>query len=159
MEGGCSCRFLRCRLDGAPMIAHACHCRWCQRETGSVHALNAVDEAERVTHLNGEPELIVTPSESGKSQTIARCPKCKLAIGSNYAGSGPLSRFIRVGTLDEPGRCPPDVHIFTSPKQPWVAIPQGAKSFSEFYPDMAAVWSTKAVARWRAMRAKAGPPK
>jgi hypothetical protein len=140
------------------MIVHACHCRWCQRETGSVHALNAVFEAERVVHLAGEPELILTPSQSGKGQTIARCPHCKVAIWSNYPGSGPLSRFVRVGTLDEPALCPPDVHIYTASKQPWVLIPPGAKSFLEFYPDPAAVWSAEARERWRVMRAKPGLP-
>lgn len=155
MYGGCSCRYLRYRLEGVPMIVHACHCRWCQRETGSVHALNAVYETERVTHLGGEPELILAPSESGKGQTVARCPKCKVAIWSNYSGSGPLSRFVRVGTLDEPNQCPPDVHIFTASKQPWVVLPQGAKAFPEFYPDMTVVWSAEALERRRIMRAKA----
>ena len=158
MDGGCSCRYLRYRLDGAPMIVHACHCRRCQRETGSVHALNAVYEAERVTHLDGEPDLIVTPSESDKGQTIARCPRCKVAIWSNYTGSGPVSRFVRVGTLDEPHRYPPDVHIYTASKQPWVVIPSGAKSYPQFYPDTAAVWSVEALERWRNMRSRAGLP-
>ena len=84
------------------MIVHACHCRWCQRETGTVHALNAVYEAERVVHTGAEPEIIDTPSASGKGQKVARCPKCKVAVWSNYSGSGALSRFVRVGTLDEP---------------------------------------------------------
>jgi hypothetical protein len=40
MEGGCTCRQVRYRLIGTPLIVHACHCRWCQRETGTAHALN-----------------------------------------------------------------------------------------------------------------------
>ena len=157
MEGGCSCRFLRYSLVGAPMVVNACHCRWCQRETGSAHALNAVYEAERVVHLGGEPELVATPSESGKGQTIARCPNCKVAIWSNYSGSGPLARFVRVGTLDEPDRLPPDAHIYTGSKQPWVVIPPGARAFPEFYPDITAIMSAHSLERWRAMRAKVGP--
>ncbi|TMJ67711.1 MAG: aldehyde-activating protein, partial [Alphaproteobacteria bacterium] len=35
MEGGCTCRQVRYRLSGQPLIVHACHCRWCQRETGT----------------------------------------------------------------------------------------------------------------------------
>jgi hypothetical protein len=64
MEGGCTCGQVRYRLIGAPLIVHACHCSWCQRETGTVHALNALYEADRVEHIAGEPELIVTPSAS-----------------------------------------------------------------------------------------------
>lgn len=155
MEGGCTCRKVRYRLEGRPMIVHACHCRWCQRETGSVHALNALYEAERVVHTAEEPEIVDTPSASGKGQRIARCRHCKVAVWSNYAGSGPAARFVRVGTLDQPDQCPPDVHIFTASKQPWVQIPPGAKAFDVFY-EYVDVWPPEALARRKAMRAKAG---
>lgn len=122
MEGGCTCRNIRYRLTGRPLIVHACHCTWCQRETGTVHALNAMYEAERVEHIAAEPKIVDTPSASGKGQKIARCPRCKVAVWSNYPGSGPAVRFVRVGTLDDPSLCPPDVHIFTSSKQPWVTF-------------------------------------
>jgi hypothetical protein len=82
MEGGCTCRQVRYRLLGKPLIVHACHCRWCQRETGTAHALNALYEAERVVHIAGEPEIVVTPSASGKGQKIARCPSCRLRFGA-----------------------------------------------------------------------------
>src|SRR5262245_37414457 len=128
MEGGCTCRQIRYRLVGMPMIVHACHCRWCQRETGTAFAHNAMYEAERVEHLTGEPEIVATPSASGKGQKIARCPTCRVSVWSNYAGSGEAVRFVRVGTLDDPDRLPPDIHIFTSSKQSWLALPPGAKA-------------------------------
>lgn len=138
------------------MIVHACHCRWCQRETGTAHALNALYEADRVVHTAAEPEIIDTPSASGKGQRIARCPTCKVAVWSNYAGNGPAARFVRVGTMDDPNLCPPDAHIFTASKQAWVSIPPGAKAFLEFYKELSEVWSTEALERRRTMRAKAG---
>ena len=118
-------------------------------------ALNAVYEAERVVHTGAEPEIIDTPSASGKGQRIARCPKCKVAIWSNYSQSGALSRFVRVGTLDEPDRLPPDIHIYTSSKQPWVTLPSGAKAVPAFY-NPADVWSSESRERWRTMLTKAG---
>ena len=147
MDGGCTCRQVRYRLSGTPLIVHACHCRWCQRETGAAFALNALFEADRVTHLAGEPDLVVTPSQSGKSQRIARCPACRVAVWSNYHQAGPAVRFVRVGTLDEPDRLPPDIHIFTSSKQPWLALPPGAKTVPEFY-DPASTWSAASLERW-----------
>ena len=105
MEGGCTCQQVRYRLIGTPMIVHACHCRWCQRETGTAHALNALYEADRVVHTAGEPEIILTPSASGKGQKIARCPTCRVAVWSNYAQAGPAIRFVRVGTMDNPDLC------------------------------------------------------
>ncbi|MDQ1241831.1 MAG: hypothetical protein QG550_1082, partial [Pseudomonadota bacterium] len=64
--------------------------------------------------------MIATPSNSGKGQKVARCPACHVALWSNYAGAGDALRFVRVGTLDDPDRFPPDIHIFTASKQPWV---------------------------------------
>ena len=61
-------------------------------------------------------------------------------------------RFVRVGTMDEPAQCPPDVHIFTSTKQPWVTLPPGAKAYAEFYNNPGEVWSDEARARHRAVR-------
>ena len=154
MEGGCTCGQVRYRLTGTPLIVHACHCRWCQRETGTAHALNAIYEADRVVHTGGEPELVLTPSASGKGQKIARCPTCRVAVWSNYPQAGAAARFVRVGTMDNPDLCPPDVHIYVSSKQPWVTLPAGARAFSEFY-DLAAVWSAESLERRRLMRAKA----
>jgi hypothetical protein len=154
MEGGCTCRHIRYRLSGMPMIVHACHCRWCQRETGTAFAHNAMYEAERVEHLAGEPEVVVTPSASGKGQRIARCPKCQVAVWSNYAGAGETVRFVRVGTLDEPDRLPPDIHIFTSSRQPWFTLPPGAKAVPEYY-EAASVWPAESLERRRLLRERA----
>ena len=153
MEGGCTCRRIRYKLTSGPMIVHACHCTWCQRETGTVHAVNAMYEADRVVHIGDEPELIDTPSASGRGQKIARCPTCRVSVWSNYPQAGAAVRFVRVGTMDDPSACPPDIHIFTSTKLPWVALPADAKAVPEFY-DLDAVWSDEAKERRRIMRDK-----
>src|SRR5580693_1640680 len=111
-EGGCSCRYIRYRMSGKPLFVNCCHCRWCQRETGSAFVLNAMIEADRVELLRGDPEIVHTPSNSGRGQDIARCPTCRVALWSHYGGAGSKICFIRVGTLDDPDRLPPDVHIF-----------------------------------------------
>jgi hypothetical protein len=132
-DGGCTCRFVRYRIMSKPLYVHCCHCRWCQRETGTSFALNALIESDRVHLLHGEVEIVNTPSNSGKGQRISRCPKCHIAVWSNYAAAGDAIRFIRVGTLDEPDRLPPYIHIFTASKQPWVIIPPDMPSVPEFY--------------------------
>jgi hypothetical protein len=151
MEGGCTCRQVRYRLIGTPLVVHACHCRWCQRETGTAHALNALYEADRVVHTAGEPEIVRTPSASGKGQTVARCPTCRVAVWSNYPQAGPAIRFIRVGTMDNPDACPPDIHIYISSKQPWVTLPAGSKAFAEFY-DLDAAWPAASLERLRQLK-------
>jgi hypothetical protein len=146
LEGGCDCGHIRYRMETAPLIVHCCHCHWCQRETGTAFAFNALIEAERVTHLKSEPEVIDTPSQSGRGQKIARCPSCRIAVWSNYAGAGPIIRFVRVGTLDTPAAVRPDIHIFTASKQPWVVLPEGAVSVPEFY-EIERYWSAESLTR------------
>ena len=145
-EGGCDCKAIRYRLESTPLFVHCCHCRWCQRESGASFALNAMIEGDRVTNLAQEPELVDTPSESGLGQKIARCPQCKVAVWSNYAGSGPVVKFVRVGTLDEPDRLPPDIHIFTASKQPWVQLVPGAPAVPEYY-EREEYWPADSLAR------------
>ena len=152
LEGGCTCRAVRYQMISAPLFVHCCHCRWCQRETGASFALNALIEADRVIVLKGEPEAVATPSNSGKGQKIVRCPTCRIALWSNYAGAGDLLRFVRVGTLDDPDRLPPDIHIFTASKQPWVVLPQGTPAVAEYY-DRDRYWPEESLERRRILLA------
>ena len=87
-----------------------------------------------------------TPSNSGKGQKILRCPACRVALWSHYAGAGSKLKFVRVGTLDEPDLLPPDIHIFTSTKQPWVVIPPGMPAVPEYY-DSSKMWPAESLAR------------
>lgn len=145
-DGGCTCRAVRYRMTSKPLFVHCCHCRWCQRETGASFALNAMIEADRVILLKGAIEIINTPSNSGKGQRISRCPICRIALWSNYAGAGDAIRFVRVGTLDEPDRLPPDIHIFISSKQPWLVLPAGTPAVPEYY-DRNIYWPKESLER------------
>ena len=150
LQGGCACGAVRYRMTSRPMFVNCCHCRWCQRESGASFALNAIIEADRVVLLSGSPELVDTPTQSGKGQKFARCPSCRVALWSNYGGAGESMRFIRVGTLDEPDRLPPDMHIFTASKQAWVVLPADVPAFDAFYV-RDEVWSQESLARRRAV--------
>jgi hypothetical protein len=156
LEGGCTCRAVRYRMTSRPLFVHCCHCRWCQRETGASFALNALIEADRVALLQGQPEVVNTPSLSGKGQKITRCSTCRIALWSNYGGGGDLVRFVRVGTLDEPDRLPPNIHIFTGSKQPWVVLAPDVPAVSEYY-DRKIYWPRESLERLDALRA-ANPP-
>nr|WP_278248737.1 GFA family protein [Marinobacter halodurans] len=140
-------------METKPLFVHCCHCRWCQRETGTSFALNAMIEADRVTLLSGEVQIVDTASESGKGQKIARCPKCHIAVWSNYVGAGPIIRFVRVGTLDHPDLLPPDIHIFIASKQPWVVIPSGAPAVPEYY-DREKYWPAESLERHKTILPK-----
>jgi len=145
-DGGCTCGYVRYRMTSRPMFVNCCHCRWCQHQTGTAYALNALIEADRVELLAGDVELVAVPSPSGKGQKIWRCPRCRIAVWSNYGGAGDAVKFIRVGTLDDPDLFPPGAHIFTSSKLPWVVLAKDVPAFPDFY-KMTEVWPEESLAR------------
>ncbi|HVU30925.1 MAG TPA: GFA family protein [Sphingomicrobium sp.] len=149
-DGGCTCGFVRYRLNRDPMFVHCCHCTTCQRETGSAFAINALIESDEVETLEGSVEPVMTPSESGRGQQIWRCPKCHVALWSNYGGARDLLRFVRVGTLDDPREIAPDIHIYTRSKLPWVRLPDGALSVAAYY-DSKEIWPTESLERRKAL--------
>jgi hypothetical protein len=152
-DGGCTCRQVRYRLTSEPLFVHCCHCRWCQRETGSAFVLNALIEADRVQLLAGEVTVIDTPTQSGKGQRISRCPRCQIAVWSNYSGAGEAVRFVRVGTLDEPASLRPDIHIYTASKQPWLTLPSDTPAEVEYY-RASERWPAESLERRSALLAK-----
>jgi hypothetical protein len=148
-EGGCACGQVRYRLLSAPLFVHCCHCKDCQRQTGSAFVLNALLETDRVERLSGKPALFAMPTDSGRSHDVARCPDCGTAVWSHYGGLKVLT-FVRVGTLDEPAALPPDVHIYTRSKLPWIALPSGVPAFEAYY-DSKTLWPADSLARRRAV--------
>ena len=152
-DGGCTCHHVRYRMTTNPLFVHCCHCSWCQRETGSAFVLNAMIEADRVHLLAGDVVAVDTPSQSGKGQRISRCPRCQVAVWSNYGGAGDAIRFVRVGTLDEPTSLPPDIHIYTASKQPWLELPADVPAETEYY-KASARWPAESLQRRAALLAK-----
>ncbi len=143
-EGGCSCRKLRYKLNADPLIVHACHCRQCQRVTGSAFVMNALIEKEEVELLCGDIANIHFPNTR---HTAFFCPDCATYVWSQYkSGRFDDCWFVRVGTLDEPDRQPPNVHIFLESKQPWVIIPEEIPQFERFY-KIKDVWKKASIDR------------
>jgi hypothetical protein len=149
LEGGCACGAVRYQLTSTPMFVHCCHCRDCQRQTGSAFVLNALIETDRVVVLHGEVRRSAMPTDSGRPHGIDRCVACGTAVWSEYGGVAAL-RFVRVGTLDDPEALPPDVHIYTRSKLSWVALPSGVPAFKAYY-DSKALWPAASLERRRAI--------
>ena len=149
MEGGCACAAVRYRLRSAPMFVNCCHCRDCQRQTGSAFVINAMIEADRVEVVQGTPEMVSLPTESGRPHDVYRCASCRTALWSDY-GRRRVLLFLRVGTLDDPAAFPPDVHIFTRSKLPWVRLGEDVPVVPVYY-DMKALWPAESLARRRAI--------
>jgi hypothetical protein len=149
LEGGCGCGAVRYRLESAPMFVNCCHCKDCQRQTGTGFVINALIETDRITLIQGKPEPVAMPTGSGRPHDIYRCPTCRTALWSDY-GRRPALRFVRVGTLDEPAALKPDAHIFTRSKLPWIELKADIPSFDIFY-EMQTQWPAESLARRRAI--------
>lgn len=128
--GKCSCGKVRYRLNSRPIVTHACHCRQCQRLTGSAFVMNAVIEQAAVELLSGVPAAV---QFDGTSHTAYFCTDCGTYVWSAYTGRFDGCWFVRVGTLDDPDEFAPEAHIFLGTKQPWLPVPESLPQFQEGY--------------------------
>jgi hypothetical protein len=147
-EGGCTCGEVRYRLACEPMFVHCCHCLNCQRQTGSAFAINLLIEADRLKVLAGTLQPIDVPRDDGSVQRIFRCPSCQVAVFSEY--DRPEVRFVRGGTLDDPTRITPDVHIYTRSKVEWVTVSPAIPAFDVYY-ETRRLWPADSLARLEAV--------
>ena len=147
-EGGCACGAVRYRLTAAPLIVHACHCRDCQRLSGSAFAVNIWIERCFVDADQARLGATMATAGSGKPQEIFRCPACGTALWSKYHAAPGDTVLLRAGTLDDPAAVEPDIHIFTRSKLPWVQLPAGAPAFETFY-KLADLSPPESMERWR----------
>ena len=129
------------------MFVHCCHCLNCQRQTGSAFVINLLIEADRV-QVEGDPQAVDAPRDDGSAQRIFRCPSCQVAVFSEYGLA--TIKFVRGGTLDDPGAVEPDVHIYTRSKVPWVELPEGVPAFENYY-DSKKLWPAASLERLAAV--------
>jgi hypothetical protein len=113
LEGGCACGAVRYRLTAPPLIVHACHCRDCQKLTGSAFVLNMWIEKSCVEADHNLLKSFMLKAGSGKPHEVFFCGNCMTRLSSKYHAAPGDTLLVRAGTLDHPERVTPDVHIFT----------------------------------------------
>jgi hypothetical protein len=132
-DGGCACGAVRYRLLEQPIFVNNCHCRLCQRQTGTGSAVNAFIESENLEHLSGELREHELPTGSGGTQTIMRCKECGTAVWSYYPRLGRGGAAVRVGTLDDASAVRPDAAIYVSERPSWAPLPANVPAFEGAY--------------------------
>ena len=153
IEGGCICGATRYRLTNTPMIIHACHCRDCQKLTGTAFVTNLWIERQFVAASGPEPVAFpVPPGPSGTRHDVFHCAACGTALWSKYHGAPGDTLFVRGGTLDDITAITPDAHIYTRSKVPWLELPKNARVFEAYY-RRSEVWPEESLARWKALTA------
>jgi len=148
LEGGCACRAIRYKLTASPLIVHACHCRDCQRITGSAFVINICIEKKFVEAGPSVPKSFRLAGGSGKHHDVFFCAACGTYLWSRYHGAPGDAVFVRAGTLDSPDAVRPDVHIFTRSKLPWLDLPPEVPAFESFY-KIEKVWPAESRERLR----------
>ncbi len=125
LEGGCACGALRFRMEAAPIITHACHCRLCQRSSGSALAVNSMIETRFLRVTRGEPVRVA----ADRDWTALACGDCGADLWSHHPQLGAVIAFVGSGMLDEGDRLAPEAHYFVRSKHPWIVLPQDVPAF------------------------------
>lgn len=119
-RAACACGQLSASVEGDPVRVSVCHCRDCQRRSGSAFAAQARFPLENVA-FTGEWRTWEKAGDSGGVATFRWCPVCGNSLA--YTGGGIDGVVaIALGAFD-PGDAPaPTVSIYESRKQAWVEI-------------------------------------
>lgn len=128
--GGCQCGETRYESAAEPIALYACHCRECQKQSGSAFgmSLRVPKSGFRVTR--GEPRHFVRPTDSGRHLKCWFCDKCGSRLWHEPEPPGE-ALTIKAGSLDEPVDFSEAVHIWTARKLPGLKIPEGAQQFEK----------------------------
>src|SRR3954452_20543331 len=132
LEGGCACGAIRYKLTSTPLIVHACHCRDCQRLSGTAFATNIWIESKFVEPGPTAPASFRLKAGSGQPHEVFFCGCCGTTLWSCYHVV-PWALFVRAGALEEPDAVKPDVHIYTRSKLPWLELPADTRAFDSSY--------------------------
>ena len=127
-QGGCQCGALRYEISGEPVALVACHCKDCQRQSGSAFGMSLIVKREHFRWLGGEPRTFVTKGDSGARKDCLFCGECGSRI-YNATAKLPDTLNVKPGTLDDTSWLSPVMHVWTASKQPWTPIPDGVRCF------------------------------
>ena len=118
VTGGCLCGGVRYTVTSEPTWSFLCHCRDCQRYTGSPFEAGIMFPITSVS-LQGELKTYIIPGGSGRSVHRRFCPHCGSGV-VNTVDFRPDVMIVLAGTLDDPARFSPEVEVFCDFAQPWV---------------------------------------
>ena len=119
--GGCACGAIRYGCSSAPLYMGNCHCRDCQRATGSAFFPAVVVKRADFTLLRGEPSWFESPSDKGHPMHRAFCPECGSPVFL-VNGANATARALYAGSLDDPSGYRPSRDIYVASAQPWAAM-------------------------------------
>ncbi len=126
ITGGCMCGAVRYEANEPPIEAGTCHCRMCQRATGSAFWAGAAFPRSAFRFTKGEPKRYQSSSIAERSF----CPDCGSPVVSRYlvpvrTSMHPDMVWVHIGTLDKPEAASIDSHYGVESQLPWVHFDDG----------------------------------
>jgi hypothetical protein len=128
VEGGCQCGAVRYRLNAAPLAVYACHCKDCQRFSGTTHTISMVVRAADVELLGGALHGFDKAADSGRIVRMLGCSSCGTKIW-NEPQASPGTLILKAGNLDDMSWAQPIGNIWTDSRAPWVVIDGNMPNF------------------------------
>jgi hypothetical protein len=125
--GGCRCGAVRYEAKGEPLNVRLCHCRNCQKITGSAFFARAMFPAGAVSVTGPVTSFL----SSGDLHRLF-CPDCGSTLGARRDSRGVMS--VTLGTLDDPDALSPTAHIFITRKVDWLKLDDGLPQYPEWAP-------------------------
>lgn len=132
-SGGCACGAIRYECTAGPIVSSNCHCRDCQRATGSAFGSFLVVGADAFRLLGGQPKFYRKISDGGDPMLRGFCPECGSPIVI-YEPHRPKLAIVYAATLDDPSRHTPTMDIFTASAQPWDVMNPDLQKFPAMPP-------------------------
>jgi len=133
LTGRCLCGQIIYATDNEPLWITVCHCRFCQRATGSDRMIQTVFERSDLRFISVTPTIYTQPSDgSGKAINVHFCPQCGTKLALTFE-RWPDKIGLYIGTFDDPSaiKVKPNncKHIFVSEAQSGTILPSGIKVF------------------------------
>lgn len=124
----CHCGALEVECRGEPRKVSLCHCRQCQRRTGSAFSV-AVFYAREQVAVRGVTASFARPSASGFDVDFRFCPSC----GTNlfwYPARMPALVGVAFGGFADPDFPMPDQAVWAEEGHDWLGLPGSVVSFA-----------------------------
>jgi hypothetical protein len=133
-QGGCACGAVRYECSARPIVSFNCHCRDCQRFTGSAYSSEVLLSTAAFTLVRGEPRYYTVAADSGAETSRGFCGICGSPIVVRLS-SMPDVVAVPAASFDDPSWHKPAMDIFTSSAQPWDYMNPALPKFQRV-PDM-----------------------
>lgn len=129
ITGSCLCGKLKFRITAEPVGAGNCHCRTCQKSTGSAY-LAVLFVPYKALEISGDYREFASQSASGNTLYRGFCPECGSMVFGRNSGNDKI-RPVSAATLDDPSIYQPHMDFWVSDAQPWDTMNPDLPKFAE----------------------------